>query len=230
MPCRGPIDRPRSRTASGRSPAEGGTGPVARAGARSHSPIENKPVGRPGQHFELRPGQNGSMTDSSESAELPRTARRRRQRARPKLPKQARTAAATSDPDPVPKTAPRGGQRAASNAAAKSAPKAAPRSTAKAAAKSAPRTAPESTAKSTGTSAAGTANQPARARASSGRSRGTGDGGRDRGLRDLVGAGPSQVSLSRAARARDVNRPTDADRAAAEADLVIVHRNWRPDS
>jgi hypothetical protein len=53
-------------------------------------------------------------------------------------------------------------------------------------------------------------------------------GGRDRGLRDLVGAGPSQVGVSRALRARDVNRPTDDDIAAAERDLVLVHRNWKP--
>ena len=51
---------------------------------------------------------------------------------------------------------------------------------------------------------------------------------RDRGLRDLIGAGPSQVESARAMRARDVNRPTDDDLAAAEAELVIVRRNWRP--
>jgi predicted flap endonuclease-1-like 5' DNA nuclease len=50
----------------------------------------------------------------------------------------------------------------------------------------------------------------------------------ERGLRDLVGAGHSQLGVSGALRARDVNRPTDADLAAAEQELVIVRRNWRP--
>jgi hypothetical protein len=54
------------------------------------------------------------------------------------------------------------------------------------------------------------------------------DGG-ERGLRDIVGAGHSQVGLSGALRARDVNRPTDDDLAEAERTLVIVRRNWRPD-
>jgi hypothetical protein len=54
--------------------------------------------------------------------------------------------------------------------------------------------------------------------------------GRDRGLRELVGAGPSQVGLSKALRARDVNRPTDEDLADAERELVIVRRNWKPRS
>jgi hypothetical protein len=47
-------------------------------------------------------------------------------------------------------------------------------------------------------------------------------------LRDLVGAGRSQVGVSGALRARDVNRPTEADLAAAEQDVVIVRRNWKP--
>jgi len=50
----------------------------------------------------------------------------------------------------------------------------------------------------------------------------------ERGLRDLVGAGHSQLGVSGALRARDVNRPTDEDLAAAEEDLLIVRRNWRP--
>jgi hypothetical protein len=29
-------------------------------------------------------------------------------------------------------------------------------------------------------------------------------------------------------RARDLNRPTEADLAAAEQDLVIVRRRWKP--
>jgi hypothetical protein len=50
----------------------------------------------------------------------------------------------------------------------------------------------------------------------------------DRGLRDLVGAGPSQLGPIRAMRARDVNRPHDEDEAAAGRDLVIVRRHWAP--
>ncbi len=46
---------------------------------------------------------------------------------------------------------------------------------------------------------------------------------------DLAGAVRSQVGVSGALRARDVNRPTEEDLAAAEAQLVIVRRNWRPD-
>jgi hypothetical protein len=55
-----------------------------------------------------------------------------------------------------------------------------------------------------------------------------GDGARDRGLRELVGAGPTQVSGDRALRARDLNRPTDEDLAAAEAEVVVVRRHWKP--
>ncbi|MEO6886702.1 MAG: hypothetical protein ABI232_10525 [Jatrophihabitantaceae bacterium] len=50
----------------------------------------------------------------------------------------------------------------------------------------------------------------------------------ERGLHDLVGCGPSQVGVQGALRARDVNRPTDEDLAAAERDVVIVRRNWKP--
>lgn len=50
----------------------------------------------------------------------------------------------------------------------------------------------------------------------------------ERGLRGLVGSGTSQVSPGAAMRARDAARPTDADLAAAERDLVIVRRNWAP--
>ena len=49
----------------------------------------------------------------------------------------------------------------------------------------------------------------------------------ERALRDLVGNGSSQLGLSAALRARDVNRPTDDDLAAAERETVIVRRNWR---
>jgi hypothetical protein len=50
----------------------------------------------------------------------------------------------------------------------------------------------------------------------------------ERGLRSLVGAGPSQLGVSGALRGRDVNRPTDEDLAEAERDVVIVRRNWKP--
>jgi hypothetical protein len=50
----------------------------------------------------------------------------------------------------------------------------------------------------------------------------------ERGLRGLVGSGASQVSPGAALRARDAARPTDADVAAAERDLVIIRRNWVP--
>jgi len=47
-------------------------------------------------------------------------------------------------------------------------------------------------------------------------------------LRDLVGAGRSQLGVSGALRGRDVNRPTEADLEDAEADLSIVRRHWTP--
>lgn len=50
----------------------------------------------------------------------------------------------------------------------------------------------------------------------------------ERGLRGLVGAGPSQVGVSAAMRARDAARPTADDLAAAEAELNIVRRYWTP--
>jgi hypothetical protein len=50
----------------------------------------------------------------------------------------------------------------------------------------------------------------------------------ERGLRGLVGGGSSQVSVEAALRARDAARPTDADLATAEAELVIVRRGWVP--
>ncbi|TCB91590.1 hypothetical protein E0H26_25210 [Micromonospora zingiberis] len=50
----------------------------------------------------------------------------------------------------------------------------------------------------------------------------------ERGLRGLVGSGSSQVSVTAAMRARDAARPTDEDLAAAEAEMVIVRRNWTP--
>lgn len=50
----------------------------------------------------------------------------------------------------------------------------------------------------------------------------------ERGLRGLVGAGPTQVSGSAGMRARDAARPTDEDLAAAEAELQIVRRHYVP--
>jgi hypothetical protein len=50
----------------------------------------------------------------------------------------------------------------------------------------------------------------------------------ERGLRGLVGGGSTQVSVAAAMRARDAARPTDAEIAAAEATLTIVHRGWMP--
>lgn len=55
------------------------------------------------------------------------------------------------------------------------------------------------------------------------------DSNADRGLREIVGAGPSQLGVSGALRGRDVNRPTAEDLAAAERDVVIVRRHWRAD-
>lgn len=54
------------------------------------------------------------------------------------------------------------------------------------------------------------------------------DAGPERGLRDLVGAGRSQVGVSGALRARDVNRPAEEDLAEAERDVVVIRRNWKP--
>jgi len=47
-------------------------------------------------------------------------------------------------------------------------------------------------------------------------------------MHDLVGGGTSHLGVSGALRGRDVNRPTDADLAEAERDIVIVRRNWKP--
>jgi hypothetical protein len=60
---------------------------------------------------------------------------------------------------------------------------------------------------------------------------GAGAGGDDqseRGLRGLVGSGSSQVSVGAALRARDAARPTAEQLAEADAELVIVRRNWMP--
>jgi hypothetical protein len=50
----------------------------------------------------------------------------------------------------------------------------------------------------------------------------------ERGLRGIVGAGPSQVGVLGAMRARDAARPTAEDLAAAERDVVIVRRHYVP--
>lgn len=47
-------------------------------------------------------------------------------------------------------------------------------------------------------------------------------------MRDLVGSGRSTVGVEGALRARDVNRPTDADLEEAEQTVRLVRRNWRP--
>ncbi|WP_320069306.1 hypothetical protein [Micromonospora sp. RTGN7] len=62
------------------------------------------------------------------------------------------------------------------------------------------------------------------------RRRGGGAEDRDgeRGLRNLVGPGSSQVGPLAAMRARDAARPTDEDLAEAEARVAIVRRNWVP--
>jgi len=48
-------------------------------------------------------------------------------------------------------------------------------------------------------------------------------------MRDLAGTGASQLGVSRALRARDVNRPTAEDLAEAERETTIIRRNWKPD-
>ena len=50
----------------------------------------------------------------------------------------------------------------------------------------------------------------------------------DRALREIVGGGSSQLGVSAAMRARDVNRPTEEDLAEAERDTVIIRRHWKP--
>jgi hypothetical protein len=50
----------------------------------------------------------------------------------------------------------------------------------------------------------------------------------ERGLRGLIGAGPSQLGWVEAMRARDAGRPTAQDLADAERELEIVRRNYVP--
>ena len=70
--------------------------------------------------------------------------------------------------------------------------------------------------------------RPPRGRPTSGAGAPGDDRESERGLRGLVGSGSSQVSVGAALRARDAARPTEAQTADAEANLVIVHRNWMP--
>jgi hypothetical protein len=77
------------------------------------------------------------------------------------------------------------------------------------------------------TGGARTARQVPGSRPTSGAGAG-GDDQSERGLRGLVGSGSSQVSVGAAMRARDAARPSDAQLAAADTDLVIVRRNWMP--
>ena len=79
--------------------------------------------------------------------------------------------------------------------------------------------------------AGGFAGRPARPTGGARPTSGAGAGGDDqseRGLRGLVGSGSSQVSVGAALRARDAARPTDEQLAEADAELVIVRRNWMP--
>jgi hypothetical protein len=50
----------------------------------------------------------------------------------------------------------------------------------------------------------------------------------DRALRGLVGAGPSQLTLSAAMRARDSSQPTPEDLAEVEAELKVIRRQYVP--
>jgi len=64
--------------------------------------------------------------------------------------------------------------------------------------------------------------------AGAGKPRRRGSADSERGLRGLVGSGPTQVGVQAAMRARDASRPTEEELAAADADVVIVRRNWQP--
>ncbi len=50
----------------------------------------------------------------------------------------------------------------------------------------------------------------------------------ERGLRNIVGGGSSQVTPSAALRARDAARPRPADLERAETELTIIRRHWTP--
>lgn len=50
----------------------------------------------------------------------------------------------------------------------------------------------------------------------------------ERGLRGLVGSGPSQVGVSGALRARDAARPRVEDLRAADEELVVIRRHYVP--
>ncbi|WP_106350281.1 hypothetical protein [Antricoccus suffuscus] len=50
----------------------------------------------------------------------------------------------------------------------------------------------------------------------------------ERGVRALIASGPSQIPRITTMRTRDINRPTDEEIAAAESEVEIVRRNWKP--
>lgn len=50
----------------------------------------------------------------------------------------------------------------------------------------------------------------------------------ERGLRGLIGSGPSQVGVSGALRARDAARPRPEDLRAADEELVMIRRHYVP--
>jgi hypothetical protein len=77
--------------------------------------------------------------------------------------------------------------------------------------------------RSGGAGAAGEGGEPARARPRPARRPDV-----ERGLRGIVGPGPSQVGVLGAMRARDAAKPTAEDLAAAERDLLIVRRHYVP--
>lgn len=52
----------------------------------------------------------------------------------------------------------------------------------------------------------------------------------ERGLSGLTGPGSTQVDVVAAMQARDASRPSAEDLARAEAELVVLRRNWRPTS
>lgn len=83
---------------------------------------------------------------------------------------------------------------------------------------------PEAPAPTTG----GASHRSGSGHAESRRGKRQGGDGPGRGLRNLVGAGPSQLGVEGALRGRDVNRPTEEDLAEAEREVQIVRRNWRP--
>lgn len=102
-----------------------------------------------------------------------------------------------------------------------------------------PGTGADGSAADQGSAAAPAAGRPDRSAASGGqakprrRAAGRGADGipskdTDRSWRELLGNAPSQVGVSGAMRARDVARPGPDELAAAERELAIVRRQWKP--